>query len=108
MQFFEIIVIFPDHRISHLIDADAFHLLLIQENFSHTFLQSFPELPLFSEFLLYLMFKEEGWALGRMEAAARFGKLMSILLSKGLTEEAKLVSVDESMRNKLYKKYDID
>ena len=62
-----------------------------------------------------LMFKEEGRregraegrALGRMEAEAHFGKLMSILLSKGLTEEARLASVDESMRNELYRKYGI-
>ncbi len=66
-----------------------------------------------------LMFKEEGRAeghaqgqaegraQGRREAEAHFGKLMSFLLSKGLTEEAKLVSVDENMRTELYKKYGI-
>ncbi len=50
----------------------------------------------------------EGRAQGRREAETHFGKLMSILFSKGLTEEAKQISVDENMRNELYKKYGID
>lgn len=58
-----------------------------------------------------LMFKEEdrkeGQIEGRKEAEAMFGKLMSLLLAKGLTEDAKKASVDKDFRIALYKEYGI-
>lgn len=58
-----------------------------------------------------LMFKEEGrkegHIEGRKEAEAMFGKLMSLLLAKGLTEDAKKASVDKDFRIALYKEYGI-
>lgn len=62
-----------------------------------------------------LMFKEEGrkegrkegQIEGRKEAETMFGKLMSLLLAKGLTEDAKKASVDKDFRIALYKEYGI-
>jgi len=62
-----------------------------------------------------LMFKEEGrkegrkegQIEGRKEAEAMFKKLMSLLLAKGLTEDAKKASVDKDFRIALYKEYGI-
>lgn len=57
------------------------------------------------------LFREEGRREGRREglaeAEARFGRLMSLLLAEGRTEDAQKASVDSHFRTQLYRKYGI-
>ncbi len=49
------------------------------------------------------MFIEEG----RKEGEDRFGRLVALLLSNGMTEEAKKAAADKDARAELYRKYGI-
>ena len=51
------------------------------------------------------LFKEEGRQEGRIEGEDLLGKLVSILLSKGMVTEASRAASDKSVRQQLYKEY---
>ncbi len=53
------------------------------------------------------MFIEEGRKEGRKEGEDRFGKLVALLLSNGMTEEEKKAAADKDARAELYRKYGI-
>ena len=52
--------------------------------------------------------REEGRAEGRAEGEAKLGKLIDILMEKGLKSDIKKATADEKARQELYRKYGID
>ena len=50
---------------------------------------------------------KEGLEEGLKEGLERFGRLMSLLLERGMTEEAKKAAADEENRQEMYRAYGI-
>ncbi|MCI8918921.1 MAG: hypothetical protein HFH29_09160 [Eubacterium sp.] len=53
------------------------------------------------------MLKNESREEGLKEGEERFGRLMSLLLERGMTEEAKKAAADEENRQEMYRAYGI-